>query len=237
MWCLFLLALELLNSNLLNNCFAIIVIALSHYILREWFKEVFDLRCLFFAGLSGFFSTRYFCHLTWCDQWNYFGVWDDCERVEMGFGITLKWIFTAGRKIHSWCELLVPTSFSPYLFSPTWSYLQLISIKHRLLMRNCCFEMEILKSNLTSQLWLWGAISPFSPCPYAPAALDSSYVAILWPQNELIFSIGSAVFQGRISDGSGTWTMAVGLQGLTQGRQGSVSGVERGEEGMGLHFP
>lgn len=30
--------------------------------------------------------------------------------------------------------------------------------------------------------------------------------------------------------------MAVGLQGLTQGRQGSFSGVGRGEEGVGLHF-
>lgn len=29
-------------------------------------------------------------------------------------------------------------------------------------------------------------------------------MAVLWPWNELIFFIGSAVSQGRISDGSGT---------------------------------
>lgn len=32
------------------------IIALSYYILRELFKELLDLRCLFFAGFSGFFS-------------------------------------------------------------------------------------------------------------------------------------------------------------------------------------
>lgn len=75
-WSLFLLALELLNSNLLNNCFAIMMIALSYYILRELFKEVFDLRCLFFVpGFSGFFPTRYFCQLTWCGWCNHFGAW------------------------------------------------------------------------------------------------------------------------------------------------------------------
>lgn len=72
------------------------------------------------------------------------GVWDPPEIN----------LVTAGGKIHSCSELLVPTSFSPYLYSPTWSHLQLISTKHRLLTRNSCFEIGILKSDLTSQLWL-----------------------------------------------------------------------------------
>lgn len=72
------------------------------------------------------------------------GVWDHPEMN----------LVNAGGKIHSCSELLVPTSFSPYLFSPTWSHLQLISTKHRSLTRNNYFEIGVLKSDLTSQLWL-----------------------------------------------------------------------------------
>lgn len=42
----------------------------------------------------------------------------------------------------------------------------------------------------------------FSSCLYVPPSLDSSSVAVLWPQSELLFSVGSAVFQDRFSDGS-----------------------------------
>lgn len=49
----------------------------------------------------------------------------------------------------------------------------------------------------------------FNPCLYALTASDSSYVEVLWPQRELIFSVGPAVFQGRFSDGSATGTIAL----------------------------
>lgn len=60
----FLLTRQLLNSNLLNNYFFVMTITLSHYILRELFKEVYDLRFLFLFGFSLFFFPINECYLT-----------------------------------------------------------------------------------------------------------------------------------------------------------------------------
>lgn len=145
------------------------IIALPYSFLRELFKEVFDLRCLFFTGFSGFFPTWYFCHLTWCGWWNHFGVWRGLwerrngvwDHPEMNL-LLLEAKFTPA--VSYLCQPLffLPLGAICVSFQPNTDY---------------SWEIIILKSDLTSQLWLWGAIPVFSPCLYDPLP----WIYSVWP--------------------------------------------------------